>query len=128
MPTIAAVEEQAAKGRVKEVFEEIKSVLKVPRVPMIFRIMAHMPEYLESSWQRARITLCDDGHLDARTKRMLSLAVSASNNDPYMIWENTERLKAMGVSDAQIAELMTVVDVTNGINKFVKGFQIEPGT
>lgn len=128
MPTIEPVSEAVAEGRVKKIFEEIKAVMKVAQVPMIFRLMAHSPDYLETSWQRARTTLLTDTKLDVRTKRMLSLAVSATNNDIYMIQENTTRLKAMGVTDPEIAELMTVVDVTNGLNKVVKGFQIEPGT
>jgi alkylhydroperoxidase/carboxymuconolactone decarboxylase family protein YurZ len=128
MPTIEPVSEAVAEGRVKKLFEEIKAVMKVPQVPMIFRLMAHSPDYLETSWQRARTTLLTDTKLDVRTKRMLSLAVSATNNDIYMIQENTTRLKQMGVTDPEIAELMTVVDVTNGLNKVVKGFQIEPGT
>lgn len=128
MPTIKPIEESMATGKVKDIFEEIKSVLKVAEVPMPYRLMAHLPEYLESTWQRTRFALYDDAHLDVRTKRMLSLAVSATNNDHFMIIENTNRLKALGTSDAEIAEVMTVVDVTNGLNKFVKGFQIQPGT
>jgi alkylhydroperoxidase/carboxymuconolactone decarboxylase family protein YurZ len=128
MPTINPIDESKATGKVKEIFAEIKSVLKLPQVPTLYRLMAHMPEYLDATWQRTRFTLYDDAHLDVRTKRMLSLAVSATNNDQYMIIENTNCLKALGVTDAEIAEVMTVVDVTNGLNKFVKGFQIQPGT
>jgi alkylhydroperoxidase/carboxymuconolactone decarboxylase family protein YurZ len=125
---ITPIAEEAAEGEVKEIFEEIKSVLNVPEVPVIYRIMAHIPLYLETSWQRVCIALLNDGVLDKKTKCLVSLAISASNNNKYMILENTERLKAMGTSDTEIAELMTVVDVTNGLNKVLKAAQVNPGT
>jgi alkylhydroperoxidase/carboxymuconolactone decarboxylase family protein YurZ len=126
--TVAPVEEGSAGGKVKEIFEEIKSTLKVSEVPAIFRVMAHIPEYLETSWKRYRFALLKDGALDMRTKAMLSLAVSATNNNQHMVLENTDRLKAMGVSDGEIAELMAVVDLTNGLNKVLRAAQVKPGT
>lgn len=121
---ITPVAEKDAKGRVKEIFDDIKKVRGLREVPMIFRIMAHIPMYLETSWQRIRFALEQDGKLERRTKWMVALAISASNNNKPMILESTERLKAMGTSDQEIAELMSVVDVTNGLNKAIKAAQV----
>ena len=56
---------------------------------------------------------------------MVALAISASNNNRPMIVESTERLRTLGASDGEIAELMAVVDVVNGMNKACKAIGIK---
>ena len=121
---IAPVSEEEAKGRVKEIFDDIKSTLGLSEVPLLYRIIAHIPLYLETTWERVQFALLTDGKLDRQTKWMVSLAVSASNNNKPMILESTKQLKEMDTSDAEIAELMAVVDVVNGMNKVLKAAQI----
>jgi hypothetical protein len=122
---ITPVAEDAAQGQVGQVFAEIRAALNVSEVPLFYRIIAHIPLYLETTWRRVRFALLEDGALEARTKWMVSLAVSASNNNRPMIVESTERLKALGASDAELAELMAVVDVVNGMNKTMKAVGIK---
>lgn len=122
---ISPVAEDSAVGRVKEVFEEIRETLQVNEVPLFYRIIAHIPLYLETTWRRVRFALLEDGALEARIKWMAALAVSASNNNRPMILESTDRLKELGASDRQLAELMAVVDVVNGMNKTMKAVGIK---
>ena len=42
-----------------------------------------------------------------------------------MILESTNRLKELGATDTQLAELMAVVDVVNGMNKTLKATGIK---
>ena len=117
---VAPVNEEEASKEVRAIFEEIRAAYGMPEVPPVFRILARLPLYLETSWQRLRFAFFEDGALGMRTKWMLALAVSASNNNKPMILECTRMLRKHGVSDAEIAELMAVVDVTNGMNKTLK--------
>ena len=125
--TIRPVSERDATGVVKEIFDDIKRTLEVGKVPLVFRIMARIPLYLETSWERFQFAFNRDGRLDRRTKWMIALAVSASNNNRTMILESSERLKSLGASQEEIAELMAVVDVTNGLNKVLKAARIDYG-
>ena len=122
---INPVAEDAAEGRVKEIFAEIRAVLQVSEVPLFYRIIAHIPLYLETTWRRVRFALFEAGALETRTKWMVALAISASNNNRPMIVESTERLRTLGASDGEIAELMAVVDVVNGMNKASKAIGIK---
>jgi len=124
---ITPVTEAEASGRVREVFDEIKARLGVSKVPLLFRIIARLPMYLETSWERYKFAFVKEGYLDRKTKWMLALAISASNNNKPMILESTEMLKKLGTTDKQIAELMAVVDVTNGMNKTMKAAQVNFG-
>jgi alkylhydroperoxidase/carboxymuconolactone decarboxylase family protein YurZ len=117
---VAPVSEEEASPEVRAIFEEMRRAYGVPDVPPVFRILARLPLYLETSWQRLRFAFFEDGALGMRTKWMLALAVSASNNNKPMILDCTRMLRKHGATDAEIAELMAVVDVTNGMNKTVK--------
>lgn len=117
---VAPVSENDASPEIRGIFEEIKRAYGVKEVPAIFRLLARLPIYLETSWRRLKFAFFDDGRLGMRTKWMIALAVSASNNNKPMILECTRMLRTHGVDDAELAELMAVVDVTNGMNKTLK--------
>jgi alkylhydroperoxidase/carboxymuconolactone decarboxylase family protein YurZ len=119
-PIVAPLSEKEADAKIRAIFQEIKSAFCVSEVPEIFCLMARFPLYLETSWQRIRFAFFTDGKLDVRTKWMIGLAVSASNNNKPMILECTRMLRALGATDADLAELMAVVDATNGLNKTFK--------
>ncbi|UOR10394.1 halocarboxylic acid dehydrogenase DehI family protein [Halobacillus amylolyticus] len=51
---IPEVFESEAKGQVKEVYEDIKYVLKVPVVNFIFRTLANYPDFLVEAWKQVR--------------------------------------------------------------------------
>lgn len=124
----APVEEAKLDRETLAILQDIKNALGLSEAPEIFRIMAHLPLYLETSWRRFRFAFLESGRIDARTKWMIGLAVSASSNSKPMIGQCTERLKAMGTSDAEFAEIMAVVDVTNGLNATLRAAQVLPNT
>ncbi|WP_174727882.1 halocarboxylic acid dehydrogenase DehI family protein [Mesobacillus harenae] len=51
---IPEIFEQDAQGIVKEIYEDIKLVLKVPVVNFIFRALAHYPQFLAYAWEQVR--------------------------------------------------------------------------
>jgi AhpD family alkylhydroperoxidase len=65
------------------------------------------------------------GRLDPKTKHVIALAVSATNNCAYCIDAHTAALKRMGLGDQELTELMAVVDLYNGFNKFLDGLRVE---
>ncbi len=124
MATIALISEKEATGKVKEVYEQIQEAFGLPFVPNLFKAMAHNPDLLEANWRRVG-TIMGRGRLDRKTKEMIAVAVSATNNCEYCINAHTAALKRMGVTDAELLELMAVVDLFNGFNRFADGLKIE---
>lgn len=56
----------------------------------------------------------------------ITLAVSATNNCDYCVNIHTARLKELGMTEKQLVELMMVVDLVDGYNRFVQGLQADP--
>jgi len=125
MATIRFVEESQATGEVKAVFDEVKAMLRVPFVPQLFRALAVNPAHLVSTWDQLK-TVMMTGTLDLRTKAIAALAVSAATRCPYFVSAHTAVLKRLGVTDAELEELMTVVQLAIGLNAYVDGLGLEP--
>ena len=125
MPTVRLVPEPEAEGKVKEIYEEIKRFFGIQFVPNIFRAMAGNPDYLEATWHRLRIVVAP-GKLDMKTKEIVALVTSAVNGCETCTSAHSTILRGMGFGDAELLEIMAVVDHTSGMNRFASGLLIPP--
>ena len=83
MASVRLVPEDEATGKVKDLFDEIKSGLGIDFVPNLYRAMASNPDYLEANWRRVKAIMVASGELDRMTKEIVAVAVSAVNGCRY---------------------------------------------
>ena len=83
MATIRVMQESEAKGRVREIFDEIKETKQIDAVPAIWRALANHPGHLETTWRKLKGIMHQSSNLDLKTKEMLALAVSITNGCTY---------------------------------------------
>jgi len=121
---VPLVEESQATGRVREIYEDIKATKEIDFVPNFWKTLAHHPPLLEQTWTHLKAAMAP-GKLDALTKEIIALAVSATNGCRYCINSHTAAVKKLGLDDAGVAELMAVVGVFNATNALADGYQIE---
>lgn len=124
MALVPLVDEETATGVVAEVFDDIKTSRNLAKVPNFWRAIAHHPEYLRSEWSKLR-TIMETGALDRKTKEMIAVAVSATNSCDYCIRSHTDNLRALGATDAELVELLSIVDFFNGSNAIASGLKVE---
>jgi AhpD family alkylhydroperoxidase len=120
MATFRHVKIEEAEGVVKDVYDDIKTTYG-RNASQFYQCMGHSPEYLKASWERSKLCYLDEGKLGMKLKHIVTLAVSATNNCDYCVKYHTIRLKELGMSDEELVELMMVVDVVNGYNRFAQG-------
>jgi alkylhydroperoxidase/carboxymuconolactone decarboxylase family protein YurZ len=77
MATVTMITEDAADGRVKAVYDDIKATLEIDFVPNLYRVMALKPSVLEANWDKVKAVMVEPGKLDRRTKEIIAVAVSA---------------------------------------------------
>lgn len=124
MAIVPYVREDEATGLVKEVFDDIKASRGLDEVPNFWRAIAHRPEYLHHEWEKLKAIL-STGVIDRKVKEMIAVAVSATNNCDYCIRSHTDALRALGGTDEEIVELLSVVDFFNGSNAIASGLKVE---
>jgi len=89
-----------------------------------WKALARDPALLRRTWQSVKEVM-SPGSLNALTKEMIYLAVSASNQCPYCIASHTVAARKAGMTDAMFTELMAVVGMANETNRLASGFQVE---
>ena len=83
MPAIRMVPEEDATGRVREIYDEIKSTLGIDFVPNMYKVMAPNASYLEANWNKVKAVMIESHGLDRLTKEIIAVAVSAVNSCDY---------------------------------------------
>ncbi len=123
--TVRMVEEHEATGRVREIYADIRQTKQIDFVPNFWKTLASYPPLLEQTWLRLK-TAMTPGKLDALTKEMIALAVSATNGCEYCVNSHTAAVKKLGLDDEGLGELMAVVATFNATNRLADGYRIQP--
>ena len=118
------ISENEAKGKVKEVYDEIKSTRKITEVPNFWKYIANSPETLERTW-RSTSQVMKPGELDGVTKELIYVAVSMTNSCEYCTKAHTFAAKKKGATDDMIKEMIDVMGIANQNNKLVEAYQVE---
>ena len=116
--------ENEVTGKVKEVFEEIKSVRKIKDVPNFWKYLANSPDTLERTWNSTSQVM-KPGALDAVTKELIYVAVSMTNSCEYCTKSHTFAAKKKGATEEMIKEMIDVMGIANQNNKLVEAYQVE---
>ena len=116
--------ENEVTGKVKEVFEEIKSVRKIKDVPNFWKYLANSPDTLERTWNSTSQVM-KPGALDAVTKELIYVAVSMTNSCEYCTKSHTAAAKKKGATDEMIKEMIDIMGVANQNNKLVEAYGVE---
>ena len=124
MATLGIIEYEDASPEVRAVYDDIMRTRKTDWINNFWKGLAHDPATLRRTWQSVKEVMAP-GELDAVTKEMIYLAVSASNQCPYCIASHTAAAQKAGMTDAMLAELMAVVGMANESNRLASGYQIE---
>ena len=124
MPIFKPIEENEAKGKVKEIYDEIKSVRQITEVPNFWKSLANNPETLERTWTSLQQVM-KKGALDPVVKELIYVAVSVTNGCEYCIKSHSLAAKKKGATDEMLNEMIAVVGMANETNRLVEGYQVE---
>ena len=74
MPTVEMISERDATGRVKEIYDEIRSSLGIDFGPNMYKLMAPKPAFLEANWQKVKAVMVEPEKIDRMTKEIIAVA------------------------------------------------------
>ena len=124
MPIFKPIEENKVSGKVKEIFEEIKTVRQITEIPNFWKSLANNPETLERTWTSLQQVM-KQGALDSVVKELIYVAVSITNGCEYCIKSHSLAAKKKGATDEMLNEMIAVAGMANETNKLVEGYQVE---
>jgi AhpD family alkylhydroperoxidase len=124
MATLGLIEYADASPEVRAVYDDIMATRKTDWINNFWKALAHDPVTLRRTWHSIKEIMAP-GALDALTKEMIYLAVSATNQCGYCIASHTAAARKAGMTDAMLAEVMAVVGMANESNRLASGYQVE---
>ena len=124
MATLGLIEYEDATSEVRAIYDDIMATRQTDWINNFWKALAHDPATLRRTWLSIKEIMAP-GALNALTKEMLYLAVSATNQCGYCIASHTAAARKAGMTDAMLAELMAVVGMANETNRLASGYQVE---
>ena len=124
MATLGLIEYEDASPEVRTVYDDIMRTRDTDWINNFWKALARDPATLRRTWESIKEIMAP-GALDAVTKEMVYLAVSASNQCGYCIASHTAAARKAGMTDLMFAELMAVVGMANESNRLASGYQVE---
>jgi len=124
MPIFKPIQENEAKGKVKEVYDEIKTTRQITEVPNFWKMLANDPNELDRTWSSLK-EIMKKGALDPVTKELIYIAVSITNGCEYCIKSHSAAAKKKGATNEMLKEMFAVVGLANKNNKLVDSYQVE---
>jgi AhpD family alkylhydroperoxidase len=117
------IEYSQASAEVRAVYDDIMATRKTDAVNNFWKALAMQPDLLRRTWEGIKQVMAP-GALDALTKEMIYLAVSATNQCGYCMASHSAGARAKGMTEEMFGELMAVIGMANQTNALASGFRV----
>lgn len=118
-----AIEYKDAGEEVRAVYDDIRKVKGIEDPNNFWKYMANDSKGLKRTWESVK-EIMSPGNLDVKTKEMVYLAVSITNNCGYCIASHTAAAQKAGMTPEQFGELLSVIGMANETNRLVNGLRV----
>ena len=121
-PIVRLIEYADASPEVRAVYDDIMATRKTDWINNFWKVLAHDPATLKRTWEDIKQVMAP-GALDALTKELIYIAVSATNGCEYCTYSHTASARAKGMSEVQLMELLAFVGMANETNRLANGLR-----
>ena len=109
---------------VKETFQDIRDTRNTDYIGNFWKYLAFDPSLLKEVWSDVKNLMTKETLIDKKTKEMIYMAVSITNNCSYCIHSHTASAKKLGMTDEEHAEFLKIVALAAKTNQLVNGLQV----
>lgn len=123
MSTVSLMRDTELSPAAAAVFADIRATRKTDFVNNFWRALAHDPALLERTWVSVKQVMAP-GALDAKTKELIYIAVSAAQGCDYCIASHTASARAKGMTAAEHMELVGVIGMAAETNRLALALRV----
>ena len=109
---------------VKETYQDIRDTRNTDYIGNFWKYLAFDPSLLKEVWSDVKNLMTKETLIDKKTKEMIYMAVSITNNCSYCIHSHTASAKKLGMTDEEHAEFLNIVALAAKTNQLVNGLQV----
>ena len=123
MSTVKLIEYEDASPDVKAVYDDIMATRKVDWINNVWKALAVNPSLMKNVWEGIK-EATKPGAIDAVTKEMIYVAVSATNGCKYCVNSHTAAARKKGMTEEMYAELLALIGMANQTNALLNGLDL----
>ena len=109
---------------IKETYQDIRDTRKTKYIGNFWKYLAFDPSLLKEVWTDVKNVMTKETLIDKKTKEMIYIAVSITNNCSYCTHSHTASAKKLGMSDEEHSEFLRIVALAAKTNQLVNGLQV----
>ena len=109
---------------VKETYQDIRDTRNTDYIGNFWKYLAFDPSLLKEVWSDVKNLMTKETLIDKKTKEMIYMAVSITNNCSYCTHSHTASAKKLGLTDKEHAEFLKIVALAAKTNQLVNGLQV----
>jgi len=109
---------------VKETYQDIRDTRKTEYIGNFWKYLTFDPSLLKEVWTDVKNVMAKETLIDKKTKEMIYMAVSITNNCSYCTHSHTASAKKLGMSDEEHSEFLRIVALAAKTNQLVNGLQV----
>ena len=109
---------------VKETYQDIRDTRNTNYIGNFWKYLAFDPSLLKEIWSDVKNLMTKETLIDKKTKEMIYMAVSITNNCSYCTHSHTASAKKLGMTDGEHAEFLKIVALAAKTNQLVNGLQV----
>jgi len=109
---------------VKNIYQDIRDLRKTNYIGNFWRYLAFDPSLLKNVWEDVKNLMVKDTIIDKKTKEMIYMAVSITNNCSYCTHSHTATAKKLGMTQEEHSEFLSIVALAAKTNQLVNGLQV----
>ena len=109
---------------IKETYQDIRNTRKTKYIGNFWKYLAFDPSLLKEVWTDVKNVMTKETLIDKKTKEMIYMAVSITNNCSYCTHSHTASAKKLGMSDEEHSEFLRIVALAAKTNQLVNGLQV----
>jgi len=109
---------------VKNIYQDIRDSRKTNYIGNFWRYLAFDPSLLKNIWEDVKNLMVKDTIIDKKTKEMIYMAVSITNNCSYCTHSHTATAKKLGMTQDEHSEFLSIVALAAKTNQLVNGLQV----
>ena len=110
--------------QVKDVYQDIRDSRNTKYIGNFWRYLAFDPLLLKNVWNDVKNLMVKETQIDKKTKEMIYMAVSITNNCSYCTHSHTTSAKKLGMTLEEHSEFLSIVGLAAKTNQIVNGLQV----
>ena len=109
---------------VKETYQDIRDTRNTDYIGNFWKYLAFDPSLLKEVWSDVKNLMTKETLIDKKSKEMIYMAVSITNNCSCCTHSHTASAKKLGMTDEEHAEFLKIVALAAKTNQLVNGLKV----